>query len=284
MGATIVPQVRVDSAALFWSRQGWPKMPATTHATSGSGIWGVAGWLLIGAGSGLLALTLAGYRLETCPQPPDSDREHALTWCIERAQTSGSFDLALAVVRVHEGTKHSDERRIRPTEDWLQWSLGQFYEPLSHTQDASLLLKDGLTSCAERAQILKTMAEAAGLPCRFVGLQGHVVLEVQQDGAWCYADPDYGISFAAGVAEMSRPESLPQVARRLADRGWSEERIALYLHLLGTTEDNQTRPVGEPISPRLYWIEQACHVLRWQAPPLSILLGVILQLFFRRVV
>lgn len=252
-------------------------MPPTTLSA-----WVAASWLFISGGSGLLALTLAGYRLETYPQPPDSDRAHALTWCIERTQTTGHLDLATAVLRIHEGTRHSNERRIRPTEDWLQWSLGVFYEPLSHTQDSTLLLKDGVTSCAERSQILKTMAEAAGLRCRFVGLQGHVVLEVHQDGAWRYADPDYGISFAKGVAELSQFESLPEVAQQLADRGCDGERIALYLHLLSTTEDNQTRPVGEPISPRLYWIEQACHSLRWQAPPLSILLGVILRLLFRR--
>jgi hypothetical protein len=233
-------------------------------------------------GSGLLALTLAGYELENGAKPAHSSSARALTWCIEKTQTTGVFDLAEAVAHIHAGTRHSDGRRIRCTEDWLQWSLGLFYEPLSHTQDTSLLLKDGLASCAERAQILKTLAETAGLPCRFVGLQGHVVLEVQQDGVWRYADADYGVCFAVGVEELARPEALPDVARQLADRGHDAQRVALYLHLLGTQEDNQVLPVGEPISPRLYWIEQTCHVLRWQIPSLTILVGMVLRLLFRR--
>jgi hypothetical protein len=162
-----------------------------------------------------------------------------------------------------------------PGENWLQAALGLIYRPIKTTQDTDRLLAGGIANCSERSQILKTIAESADYPCRFVGLQGHVVLEVLDGDRWRMADPDYGVVFDRGVESLASPEHQPDVVAALASRGYPSQTIVSYLELLQSTNDNQFLPIGSPLSPRLYKLEQACNWLIYILPTTAILVGLL---------
>jgi hypothetical protein len=184
------------------------------------------------------------------------------------------FELTAATLRVHQGIVHQEPRFVGPGENWLQAILGTFYPPIKTTQDTDRLLAGGIANCSERSQILKTIAESAGYQCRFVGLQGHVVLEVLDGEQWLMADPDYGVVFDLDVASLALPDQQPVVVAALTDRGYPYQTIARYLEILQSTNDNQTLPTGSPLSPRLHKIEQACSWLIWMLPATAIALGL----------
>lgn len=184
------------------------------------------------------------------------------------------FELADATTRVYLGIVHQEPRYIGPGENWLQAVAGIFYPPIKTTQDTDRLLAGGIANCSERSQILKTIAESAGYQCRFVGLQGHVVLEVLDGQHWRMADPDYGVVFDLDANSLASIDRQPVIATALRNRGHQDQTITRYLEILQTTNDNQTLPTGSPLSPRLYKVEQACNWLIWILPTSAIVLGL----------
>ena len=59
----------------------------------------------------------------------------------------GDFNLRSATRLIYENTTHSDDRRISFTENWIQWLIGQFYDPLLQTQDTSRIIRGNQTNC-----------------------------------------------------------------------------------------------------------------------------------------
>lgn len=192
------------------------------------------------------------------------------------------FDLSTATARVYSGIPHHEPRHIGPGENWLQAALGQIYMPIKTTQDTQRLLAGGIANCSERSQILKTIAESVGYQCRFVGLNGHVVLEVFDDHRWRMADPDYGVVFDCPVGSLALPQHESIVVATLAKRGHQDNAITKYLEILQSTSDNQSLPIGSPLSPRLYKIERACSWLIWILPAAAIFIGLSPVLISRR--
>lgn len=203
--------------------------------------------------------------------PPAIDSEPALRSYFKDLKAGQPFDLQEATSQVFRGTVHSDQRRIQFSENWVQWLAGQGYAPLLHTQDTDLLINGGVANCAERAQILKTLAEAAGRKCRFVGLNGHVVLEVEDEGVWQLADPDYGIAYTSGVEVLSQPAAASLVRETLREHGYKGPKAAQYLDILQTPDDNIFLPPGQALSPRRFALEAACRWLARILPPLVLL-------------
>lgn len=193
-------------------------------------------------------------------------RQNQLRTHLRELEHGFRFDLHHATHLIHRGTTHSDDRRIRFTENWLQWSAGRFYEPLRHTQNTQRLIAGTLANCSERAQILKTFAETAGHPCRFIGLDGHVLLEVLTDHGWRVADPDYGVVFSMNFDALVRPENATFIQTALALADHAPDVVDQYVSLVGTTSDNVVLPVGQPLSPRLFLVEVACDWLVWLIP------------------
>jgi hypothetical protein len=193
-----------------------------------------------------------------------------------RAVASGdeAFELRTATMRVYRGIVHEEPRHIRVSENWLQAGLGLLYAPIKTTQDTDRLIAGGIANCSERSQILKTIAESAGYDCRFVGLEGHVVLEVHDGGRWRMADPDYGVVFDVGVDSMALPEQESVLVAALVGFGHSDETISTYLQILQSTDDNTRLAVGSPLSPRLDAIERACGWLVWILPATAISFGL----------
>jgi hypothetical protein len=247
----------------------------------------LVGTVLLTSGAALMVLNLAGVLASpgnashtaliagvagAGQVPAECDRQ-GLRDYLAASENGAPFDLEKATRVVHQGTVHSDDRRIGLAENWLQWSLGRWYPPLSHVQNTRRLVSGGLANCSERAQILKSLAENTGHACRFVGLNGHVVLEVQWHGVWRVVDPDYGVVYDADLNELQTSVGLSQVRDKLAEAGYDSATIDRYVDILGSTKDNVVLPVGRPLSPRLFALEAACGWMAWVMPVCSVMLG-----------
>lgn len=162
--------------------------------------------------------------------------------------------------------RHADDRRITPAENWILWLCGKLYEPLSRTQDTDRLIAGGRALCGEKAQVLKSLTERAGLPTRFIGLNGHIVLEVQTEQGWQVADPDFGITYAADLARLESAEGSAIMRQELGKIGYGRETIATYIATVQSSADNIVFATGRPLSPRLYRIESLCDLLKWIVP------------------
>ncbi len=254
--------------------------------------WGLQGrrsigWTLVVSGSVLFLLTLFGrfppsslapitnIGVPTLPMiSAPSSGAHCLVRYYHDPRLSERFGLREATAMVYRNTTHSVHRRVSPLENWLQWGLGHLYEPLSRTQDFDRLVRAGYGDCSERSQILKTLAERAGRACRFVGLNGHVVLEVYDHGHWRVADADYGAAYPFSVEELADNQHVGLIRERLRSQGHSSEAIERYLEIVQSSADNVRCAVGSPISPRLWYAELACSVLAWGIPMGLVVLGV----------
>ena len=200
--------------------------------------------------------------------PPDSMAKY-----VETVEQQGKIDFGEAIRRVRAATVHSDDRRITVVENWLQYFCGQLYQPLSRIQNSDRLVHGRLANCSERSQILKDLCEAAGHPSRFCGLNGHVVLEVMQEGEWYTLDPDYGLEFSVPVRSLAHHDHAPLVRRTMASRGYPAALIDNYLQILQSSNDNVISAIGVPLSPRLFAMERACDWLVWIVPALLLLAG-----------
>jgi len=179
-------------------------------------------------------------------------------------------------------TEHRTDRQIAPWENWIQWSLGQVYAPLLRTQNPDLILDQGYGDCSERVAVLQSLFRLARIPTRIVGLGGHVVLEVQANGKWYTADPDYGVVHfgtveeLAGVAENTLGHPLNRA-------GYSQETIDRYIELFRSQADNTALPLNSPISPRLYHAEQFSALLLVMLPCVLWLLTLLASMAHFRV-
>ena len=233
----------------------------------------LAGNFLLLVATALLTLQLASLALHYVKQG-DPAEPGSIEQYVTNLRRGAPFHLAEATHRIYLGTTHSDGRRIVITENWLQWTLGHCYPPLARTQDTELLLSGGLVNCSERSQILKTLAEEAGLACRFVGLSGHVVLEVKTPAGWRVADPDYGVVYPVDIAALQDDSSAPLIAKSLTAAGYPLPTIEHYCRIVHSAEDNVVLPVGSALSPRLDCVERACRWLATGIPLGCLLLGV----------
>jgi hypothetical protein len=190
-------------------------------------------------------------------------------------RSGADFNLRSATNLVFANTIHDDNRRIRFDENWIQWCLGQFYDPLLQTQDTARIIRGHRANCSGRCQILKAIAEAAGRECRFVGLNGHVVLEVLEGTNWRVADPDYNVVYSQSLTELENPTSQNIIRRALRGR-YSRQAINTYVAIFQTPDDNVRLPIGQAHSPRLNLAEQACKWMIWLTPLPLLLCGQLL--------
>jgi hypothetical protein len=102
------------------------------------------------------------------------------------------------------------------------------------------------------------------------------VLEVEVQGRWRLADPDYGVVWPSSVHRRPSQESATEIRRRLCVQGFGEAAICRYIEILHSTEDNIVLPDGSPLSPRLYAVERSCRWLIWVLPPSFLICGLVL--------
>jgi len=183
-------------------------------------------------------------------------------------------DVEYANNLVFSSIRHSKQRRLNIEENWLLWLMGRFYEPFLKTQNTARLVKGGAAICSESAQVLKTLVERAGLAARFVGLSGHVVLEVKTSDGWKIADPDYGVTYPVGLDVLETKKGVELLTNAMASKGYDEATIHNYVSLFQSSEDNHSNPIGKPMSPRLYYIEIVADGLKWLIPLIMIGLAI----------
>lgn len=189
-----------------------------------------------------------------------------LTQLINAPVGHDDFQLDEATMMVCLSLRHSDERFLGLCENWLAWSLGQIYSPAARTQDVERLVLGGAANCSERCQILQTLAEKRGLASRFVGLNGHVVLEVQTPQGWRVTDPDFGVVYPCEMRVLQSEPGIPLIEHLLQDRGFSPETIRQYTGWFQSAHDNVTLEIGSRLSPRLWKLETLCNWLVWVIP------------------
>lgn len=184
----------------------------------------------------------------------------------EELKGGKTFRLAEATDVVYKGTTHDRIRYIEFRENWVQWLVGSLYAPLRRTQDTNLLIRGGVAECSERSQILKTIAEDRGYRCRFVGLGGHVLLEVFIDNQWHVADPEFGLIFLRNASDLAEKKHEEEIRNALQARNIHHDQIEHYLAIVQSKEDNLRMSIGQSISPRLKVLEEICKWLSWFIP------------------
>lgn len=247
----------------------------------------VASSVAVGVGVLLLALQVVGLSRDPVvrPDPAVHDRDPIpgydfpvldrtyLDELFRNPQAQLPLDVSDWNDQVFLSMHHSDSRRISIFENWIWWSCSWLHEPCGRTQNTSRLIAGGAGDCSERALVLKSIAEKAGLSCRFVGLQGHVVLELHTPQGWQVADPDYGVTYPMGIADLQSDRGAALIRDKLAARGFPAPCISEYVHLIRTVDDNVTLEVGSSLSPRLAMIESLSDWLAWIVPCMFVMTG-----------
>jgi hypothetical protein len=214
-------------------------------------------WILIGLSlaTSLGAITPWGWQSSAGGARRASVRSFA-----EDFESAKYYPIYRACRLVHTHTEHSIDRRIGIGENWIQWSLGQFYPPLLRTQNADHILEFGKGDCSERVAVLQSLVRKSRLNTRIVGLGGHVVLEVYANGKWYTADPDYGVVYS-GTVDSLKDSSPGYLAMPLIRAGMHRDIVDRYVSLIKSSGDNVVMPLNSPISPRLHWVEEISFFL-----------------------
>ncbi len=185
------------------------------------------------------------------------------------------FDLDVVNEAIFNSIIHSDQRRIQIYENWLLWLAGKFYEPLSRTQNSERIVAGEGGICSEVAAVMNSIAIRNGLNARFIGLNGHVISEVQTVNGWRIADPDYGVTYP-GSLKLLEGENGPVIIRNvLKAKGYRKDTIDSIIYFFQSSEDNVVFDVGVALSPRLYKFEIFAEWLKWIIPVLLLFIVVI---------
>jgi hypothetical protein len=148
----------------------------------------------------------------------------------------------------------------------LLWLAGKFYEPLSRTQNPERIVAGEGGLCSEVAAVMNSIAMRSGLNARFIGLNGHVVSEVQTVNGWRIADPDFGVTYP-GSLKLLEGENGPVIIRNvLKTKGYRKDTIDSIIKLFQSSEDNVVMDINVALSPRLYKLELFAEWLKWIIP------------------
>ncbi|MCP4404199.1 MAG: hypothetical protein GY801_43690 [bacterium] len=185
-----------------------------------------------------------------------------------------NFDLKSVNTLVFLSIRHSDKRKVTIFENWWLWVMGHFYEPLSRTQNTERLIAGRGALCGQSAQVLKSIVEKVGLFSRFIGLEGHVVLEVKMPEGWRVADPDYGLTFPAALEKLHTKAGIPLLMEALTQKGYRDDIVRKYTSYFQSHENNTVLEIASPLSPRLYKIERISEWLKWIFPIVVLCAGL----------
>lgn len=175
--------------------------------------------------------------------------------------------------------RHVEDRRLAFYENPLMWMAGKVYDPLSRTQNPHKIARGARGLCSEAALVLTAIAKLNGVPARLVGLNGHVVSEIETLQGWRVADPDYGITFPATLHELEGPAGPPMIEQALRSKGYDNATVRRYVEVFQTASDNEVAPIHAPLSPRLAKVEACSEWLNWIVPIAFLAIGT---LGFRR--
>jgi hypothetical protein len=191
-----------------------------------------------------------------------------------QAQLQGALEDVLCEANhyVHSITEHCQGRDLAPWENWEQWLMGQFYAPLMRTQNPRWIVYGGKGDCSERAAVLQDLLISQGIPSRFIGLGGHVVLEAQNEAGNWILDPDYGVVIKTGIDELEG-QSTGELSGWLIQNGIAPPESNQYEQIVRSKHDNVRLDWNEPLSPRLKRLECVLVVGWMESPPGRFVLG-----------
>ncbi len=235
------------------------------------------------SGTGLLLVNLIGTFFFKPLQPPDEgipgydyplrDAPELEEIAVSPPEIGTIADLEEINEIVFERIFHTDKRKYSFTENYLLYLGGFFHEYISSPQNPKAIIKGGGGLCNEISAVLRHILRKAGVPARYIGLQGHVALEVKIEDEWVVADPDYGVVYAYSLAELeeSGDEIIPGV---LEEAGYPDEMIEQVVEVFLDSDENVILPAGRELSLRLSLIEKTAGYLKWLIPAGLLFLGI----------
>lgn len=162
---------------------------------------------------------------------------------------------------------YKENRNYEFFENWFLWTLGKvIYKHFGGIQNSDYIINGRGAWCGQVSEVLMTILKQSSIDSRFLGLSGHVVLEVKLDGKWIVADPDYGVVYSVGRKDLENPDYSYLILEPLRNIGYSERTISTYLQIFQSRENNVTLPVGSKLSPRLHIVEVAGSWVKWVFP------------------
>lgn len=272
--------VMVDQFAFPWPRRAEVLSPGSQFP--GAGSFGETAGDLAPSAIQRNDPAIPGYHFAVASKRELSELNDRLRGRVRSSETIATKEICRQLThQTFLSLAHRDNRRIDWDENYLQWLAGLIYSEAGRVQLSDQVLNGQAALCSKACRVLADQLhrfDDNGQPIatRLVGLSGHVVLEVQCQERWFLADPDFGIFVEASVQELA--QDFSPAAAALAERGFNSESIELYRDCLVSTDDNETKPVGQPLSPRLYALAWHTRWLAWVIP--GVLIGI--AVFFRR--
>jgi len=77
----------------------------------------------------------------------------------------------------------------------MHWAKQHIVFATNYRNEAALIIEDETSNCGGISRCLTGLLEAAGIPARFLMVQGHCVTEAHIDGRWCLLDPELDGAF-----------------------------------------------------------------------------------------
>lgn len=170
---------------------------------------------------------------------------------------------------------------IRPQDNWIMWIRGLGNPRYRYSQDGEYLWKRGEGFCDQAAAIYVQAVKSLGFRARLIWLEGHVITEVRlSDGSGRLVDPDVGVFWDFGLADLGSAFTREHFRARLAAEGFSPSLIEIHENAYFSLENN--RATGFPYLPKQYQFEQTSLYLSKILPWVGLFLGVGIMGMMRR--
>jgi len=129
----------------------------------------------------------------------------------------------------------------------------------------------GIGMCSQCAIILSQILNEKGIPCKIVGLGGHVVAMAQVDrrnDRWWVLDADLGVVIKHSIAEIERHPAI--VGPCYAAQGYDAQTANDMVRVYGK-EDNVIWESVAEYSGVKYYIERGSYIALWGIPLVALL-------------
>lgn len=174
---------------------------------------------------------------------------------------------------------HSKHAQYDLFSNWLMYGLGFVVASAREIRDPNQLLKRSASGlCSQVSYVLVTLARAAGVRARHVGLHGHVVMEAWYEGRWHMYDPDVEVR----IQHAGKVQSVAELARQpwLAENAYAAKKNLAAAQVLLSMEDNSFPSYPDGVyfvwpAHTMYMMERLSHVLKYMLPMFLIIFTLI---------
>ena len=224
----------------------------------------------------LVGLVTPGQRYDTTPgeAPPaevaDLRSVEDVALRARASGVSGAREQAHVVQKLISARFAPCASRYTWGEDWIARALGLVWPDWDGHTPPALLRWSDCALCSQVADTYALVLAELGIPARVVSMPGHVVNEVEWDGAWHVVDPHFGYfpdddGLSDSADDLAR---RPDILRARYEPLLPERAVAATLEAyaaFGAGEGRRGQP-GRTASPRLLVMHQITAWLRWVIP------------------